>query len=198
MQLKYVVLTSVDRDDLRDGGAQHFVNCIDETRRMNPKIQIEILTPDFRGRMDVALDILKRSPPDVFNHNLESVPRLYKKIRPGADYHWSLKLLERFRAEHEEVPTKSGLMLGLGEELDEVKQVLQDMREHEVRMLTLGQYLQPTRDHLPVDRYVEPAEFEQLRQTGLELGFDHVEAGPLVRSSYHAAEQFEGDQYGKS
>ena len=186
MQLKYVVLTSVDRDDLRDGGAQHFVNCIDETRRMNPEIQIEILTPDFRGRMDVALDILKRSPPDVFNHNLESVPRLYKKIRPGADYHWSLKLLERFRAEHEEVPTKSGLMLGLGEELDEVKQVLQDMREHEVNMLTLGQYLQPSRDHLPVDRFVTPQEFKQLEVYAYELGFDQVASGPMVRSSYHA------------
>ncbi len=186
MGLRYVVLTSVDRDDLRDGGAQHFVDCIERTRAHNPGIRIEILTPDFRGRMDLALDILGQSPPDVFNHNLESVPRLYKKIRPGADYAWSLTLLQRFKERHPAVPTKSGLMLGLGEELDEVEQVLRDLRAHGVNMLTLGQYLQPSRDHLPVERFVTPAEFKQLEELAYELGFDQVASGPMVRSSYHA------------
>lgn len=186
MKLRYVVLTSVDRDDLRDGGAQHFVRCIDETRRLNPGIQIEILTPDFRGRMDIALDILSQSPPDVFNHNLESVPRLYKKIRPGADYQWSLQLLQQFKQRHPEVPTKSGIMLGLGEQADEIRQVLEDMRAHQVNMLTLGQYLQPSRDHLAVDRFVTPDEFKQLEVMAYELGFDQVASGPMVRSSYHA------------
>ncbi len=191
MGLRYVVLTSVDRDDLRDGGAQHFVDCIRRTRKLNPDIRIEILTPDFRGRMEIALEILGEAPPDVFNHNLESVPRLYRKIRPGADYAWSLSLLERFKQRHPEVPTKSGLMLGLGEELDEVEQVLRDLREHGVNMLTLGQYLQPSRDHLPVDRYVTPEEFKQLEQLAYELGFDQVASGPMVRSSYHADLQAE-------
>ncbi len=191
MGLRYVVLTSVDRDDLRDGGAQHFVDCIRRTRELNPDIRIEILTPDFRGRMEIALEILGEAPPDVFNHNLESVPRLYRKIRPGADYAWSLSLLERFKQRHPEVPTKSGLMLGLGEELDEVEQVLRDLREHGVNMLTLGQYLQPSRDHLPVDRYVTPEEFKQLEQLAYELGFDQVASGPMVRSSYHADLQAE-------
>ncbi len=186
MKLRYVVLTSVDRDDLRDGGAQHFVACIDETRRLNPQIKVEILTPDFRGRMQVALDILSQSPPDVFNHNLESVPRLYKKIRPGADYAWSLELLQKFKQQHAGVPTKSGIMLGLGEELDEVEQVLRDLRAHDVNMLTLGQYLQPSRDHLPVDRFVTPEEFKQFEVLAYELGFDQVASGPMVRSSYHA------------
>ncbi len=186
MKLRYVVLTSVDRDDLRDGGAQHFVDCIVQTRKHNPAIQIEILTPDFRGRMQIALDTLRQSPPDVFNHNLESVPRLYKKIRPGADYQWSLDLLKQFKQEHPAVPTKSGIMLGLGEELQEVEQLLRDLRAHDVNMLTLGQYLQPSRDHLPVTRYVTPDEFQQLESLAYELGFDQVASGPMVRSSYHA------------
>ncbi|MBT3206115.1 MAG: lipoyl synthase [Gammaproteobacteria bacterium] len=186
MRLRYVVVTSVDRDDLRDGGAQHFVNCIDETRRLNPDTKIEILTPDFRGRMDIALDILTQSPPDVFNHNLESVPRLYKKIRPGADYLWSLELLQKFKQRHPDVPTKSGIMVGLGEEMDEIEQVLRDLRDHQVNMLTLGQYLQPSRDHLAVDRFVTPNEFKQLETLAYELGFDQVASGPMVRSSYHA------------
>ena len=186
MKLRYVVLTSVDRDDLRDGGAQHFVDCIDQTRELNPGIQIEILTPDFRGRMQIALDILAQSVPDVFNHNLESVPRLYKKIRPGADYQWSLDLLKNFKQQHPEIPTKSGIMLGLGEEMPEVEQVLRDLRAHDVNMLTLGQYLQPSRDHLAVERYVTPDEFKQLESFAYEIGFDQVASGPMVRSSYHA------------
>jgi lipoyl synthase len=186
MKLRYVVLTSVDRDDLRDGGAQHFVDCIDNTRELNPEIQIEILTPDFRGRMQIALDILAQSVPDVFNHNLESVPRLYKKIRPGADYQWSLDLLKNFKQQHADVPTKSGIMMGLGEEMSEVEQVLRDLRAHDVNMLTLGQYLQPSRDHLAVERFVTPDEFKQLESFAYEIGFDQVASGPMVRSSYHA------------
>ena len=186
MGLSYVVLTSVDRDDLRDGGAGHFVDCIRETRRLNPQIQIEILTPDFRGRMDIALEILGQAPPDVFNHNLESIPRLYKQIRPGADYEWSLELLREFGRQHVQVPTKSGLMLGLGEEMDEVREVLRDMRDHQVGMLTLGQYLQPSRDHLPVERFITPEEFKELETYAYELGFEQVASGPMVRSSYHA------------
>jgi len=192
MGLRYVVITSVDRDDLRDGGAQHFVDCIIESRRLNPDLQIEILTPDFRGRMDIALKIMNESPPDVFNHNLESVPSLYKKIRPGSDYQWSLDLLKRFKEANPGVPTKSGLMLGLGEEIDEVKQVLRDMREHEVNMLTLGQYLQPSRDHLAVERFVTPDEFDELGAYAESIGFDQVASGPMVRSSYHADLQAEG------
>jgi lipoic acid synthetase len=186
MKLRYVVITSVDRDDLRDGGAQHFVDVIEQTRRLNPQLQIEILTPDFRGRMDIALEILAQSPPDVFNHNLESVPSLYKKIRPGADYQWSLDLLKKFKAQHPDVPTKSGIMLGLGETLDQVEVVLRDLRAHNVNMLTLGQYLQPSRDHLAVERFVTPDEFKQLEVLAYELGFDQVASGPMVRSSYHA------------
>ena len=193
MKLRSVVITSVDRDDLRDGGALHFVNCIDATRRLNPDIKIEILTPDFRGRMDIALETLRQSPPDVFNHNLESVPRLYKKIRPGADYQWSLDLLKQFKQLHPEVPSKSGLMLGLGEGLDEVEQVLKDLRAHDVNMLTLGQYLQPSRDHLAVERFVTPDEFKQLEQLAYSLGFDQVASGPMVRSSYHADLQASGE-----
>ncbi len=191
MGLRYVVITSVDRDDLRDGGAAHFVDCIRATRELNPDIKIEILTPDFRGRMDVALEIMTAAPPDVFNHNLESVPSLYKKIRPGSDYQWSLDLLKRFKAMHPDVPTKSGLMLGLGEELDEVRQVLRDMRAHDINMLTLGQYLQPSLDHLAVERFVTPQEFDELGAYAESLGFDQVASGPMVRSSYHADLQAE-------
>ena len=191
MGLSYVVITSVDRDDLRDGGASHFVECILETRKLNSDIKIEILTPDFRGRMDVALEIMTQAPPDVFNHNLESVPSLYKKIRPGSDYQWSLDLLQAFKRMHPGVPTKSGLMLGLGEEIDEVKQVLRDMRAHAVNMLTLGQYLQPSLDHLAVERFVTPAEFDELGAYAESIGFDQIASGPMVRSSYHADLQAE-------
>jgi lipoic acid synthetase len=186
MSLKYVVITSVDRDDLRDGGAGHFVDCIRETRERSPGITIEVLVPDFRGRMDVALEVLDQSPPDVFNHNLETIPRLYKQARPGADYAHSLLLLKQFKARHPNVPTKSGLMLGLGETLEEVEAVMRDMREHNIDMLTLGQYLQPSVHHLPVQRYVTPEEFDMLRVKGEAMGFTHVASGPMVRSSYHA------------
>jgi len=192
MALKYVVITSVDRDDLRDGGAEHFVNCITAVREQNPVIKIEILTPDFRGRMDLALDIITQAPPDVFNHNLETVPRLYKQARPGSDYQWSLDLIKRFKEMHSDVPTKSGLMLGLGEEMEEVKTVMQDLRDHECDMLTLGQYLQPSLDHLAVERFVTPDEFKQLEIVGYEMGFSHVASGPMVRSSYFADEQADG------
>jgi lipoic acid synthetase len=192
MGLRYVVITSVDRDDLRDGGAGHFVACIQAVRELNPDIQIEILVPDFRGRKDRALGILRAAPPDVFNHNLETVPRLYKKARPGSDYQWSLEILRQFKKEHPEVPSKSGLMLGLGETLDEVEQVMRDMRMHDVQMLTLGQYLQPSKHHLPVERFVHPEEFEQLRELGESLGFSQVASGPMVRSSYHADQQAAG------
>ena len=192
MALRYVVITSVDRDDLRDGGAAHFAACIQESRALSPKLTIEVLVPDFRGRMDPALAIFKDNPPDVFNHNLETVPRLYKQARPGSDYDWSLDLLERFKALHPEVPTKSGLMLGLGEEIEEIEQVMHDLRAHKVNMLTLGQYLQPSRHHLPVARYVHPDEFERLRLIGEQMGFSHVASGPMVRSSYHADQQAHG------
>ena len=191
MGLSYVVITSVDRDDLRDGGAQHFIDCIEQTRRLNPTIKIEILTPDFRGRMDVALEIIAKSPPDVFNHNLESVPALYRKVRPGSDYQWSLDLLKKFKHMYPEVPTKSGLMLGLGEEIADVKQVLRDLRAHDVNMLTLGQYLQPSLDHLAVERFVTPDEFDALGEFAYSIGFDQVASGPMVRSSYHADLQAE-------
>lgn len=192
MKLKHVVITSVDRDDLRDGGADHFVQCINEVRRQSPQTDIEILVPDFRGRMDAALEILTQSPPDIFNHNLETVPRLYKAARPGSDYQWSLDLIRRFQEMHPGVPTKSGVMLGLGETMDEVKQVMQDLRDHGCRMLTLGQYLQPSRHHLAVERFVTPAEFEELAELGQQMGFDHVASGPMVRSSYHADLQAQG------
>jgi lipoic acid synthetase len=191
MGLRYVVITSVDRDDLRDGGAQHFVDCIEQTRKLCTDIQIEILIPDFRGRMDVALEVLTRSPPDVLNHNLESVPSLYRKIRPGSDYQWSLQLLKKFKQLHPGIPTKSGLMLGLGEEISEVEQVLRDMREHDINMLTLGQYLQPSLDHLAVERFVTPDEFDALGEFARSIGFDQVASGPMVRSSYHADLQAE-------
>lgn len=193
MQLRYVVITSVDRDDLRDSGAEHFAQCITATREHNPGIQVEVLVPDFRGRMDIALDILEKTPPDVFNHNLESVPRLYRKVRPGADYHWSLELLQRYKERVPQVTTKSGLMLGLGETLEEVEQVMRDLHQHKVDMVTLGQYLQPSRDHLKVERFVHPDEFDSLRRFGEQLGFKHVASGPLVRSSYHADRQAKGE-----
>ena len=189
MGLKYVVVTSVDRDDLKDSGAAHFAECIRAVRAHNPSTRLEVLVPDFRGRMDIALEILKSTPPDVFNHNLETVPRLYKKARPGADYQWSLDLLKRYKQIAPNVITKSGLMLGLGEATDEVIAVMEDLRAHDVDMLTLGQYLQPSRDHLAVDRYVHPDEFEALKVEGLRLGFSQVASGPLVRSSYQADQQ---------
>ncbi|MFB2684515.1 MULTISPECIES: lipoyl synthase [Shewanella] len=194
MKLKYVVITSVDRDDLRDGGAQHFADCIREIRKLNPEIKIEILVPDFRGRIDAALDILSTEPPDVFNHNLETAPMHYRKARPGANYQWSLDLLKRFKERHPNVPTKSGLMMGLGETNEEIAQVLRDLREHKVEMLTLGQYLQPSKFHLPVERYVSPAEFDELKVLADELGFTHAACGPLVRSSYHADLQAQGKE----
>ena len=189
MGLKYVVVTSVDRDDLRDGGAGHFAECIREMRKRSPQMYIEVLVPDFRGRMEAALDLLADDPPDVFNHNLESVPSLYKKIRPGSDYQWSLDLLKQYKARCPEVLTKSGLMLGLGETREEVIQVMKDMRAHDIDMITLGQYLQPSRHHLPVDRFVTPDEFDELGRIAEELGFASVASGPLVRSSYHADKQ---------
>ncbi|WP_445400322.1 lipoyl synthase [Zobellella sp. An-6] len=190
--LKYVVITSVDRDDLRDGGAQHFADCIRAIREQSPNTKIEILTPDFRGRMDTALEILKDTPPDVFNHNLETAPRLYRVARPGADYKWSLELLRRFKEIHPQVATKSGLMMGLGETNEEIVEVLKDLREHNVTMLTLGQYLQPSRHHLPVKRYVPPAEFDELKAVADSIGFSHAACGPFVRSSYHADLQAQG------
>ena len=192
MQLKYVVVTSVDRDDLKDSGAGHFAACIQAVRKANPTTTLEVLVPDFRGRMDIALSILADTPPDVFNHNLETVPRLYKKARPGADYEWSLDLLARYKSIPPDVQTKSGLMLGLGETFEEVIEVMKDCRRHEVDMLTLGQYLQPSRDHLPVDRYVHPDEFEALAEEARTLGFKRVASGPLVRSSYQADQQAAG------
>ena len=186
MALQYVVITSVDRDDLRDGGAAHFGDCISETRKQSPGTKIEILVPDFRGRMDIALELLTQVPPDVFNHNLETVPRLYRQARPGADYQWSLDLIKAFKARNPDVPTKSGLMVGLGEELDEVRDVMQDLRNHHCDMLTIGQYLQPSRDHLPVQRFVTPAEFDLLASEATSMGFSNVASGPMVRSSYHA------------
>ncbi|MNN17069.1 Lipoyl synthase [compost metagenome] len=184
-----MVITSVDRDDLRDGGAGHFADCLREIRRLSPGIQLETLVPDYRGRMEVALAITGQEPPDVFNHNLETVPRLYKAARPGSDFEWSLDLLERFKQQLPKVPTKSGLMLGLGETDEEVIEVMQRMREHQVDMLTLGQYLQPSRSHLPVQRFVHPDTFAWFAEQGLAMGFRNVASGPLVRSSYHADQQ---------
>ncbi len=190
--LRYVVITSVDRDDLPDGGAAHFAACIRETRLLNPAITIETLIPDFRGQRDLAIDMLASAPPDILNHNLETVPRLYKTVRPGAIYTHSLALMRRFRDRLPTVPTKSGLMLGLGESEDEIVAVLRDLRENGVTMLTLGQYLQPSKAHLPVQRFVEPAVFDALADTARELGFTHVASGPMVRSSYHADQQAQG------
>ncbi|NBR26919.1 MAG: lipoyl synthase [Betaproteobacteria bacterium] len=189
LKLRYVVITSVDRDDLRDGGARHFAECIAAVREHSPETRIEILVPDFRGRLDTALDILAGTPPDVMNHNLETVPRLYKHARPGADYANSLQLLKAFKARVPSVPTKSGLMLGLGETDDEILEVMRDLRAHDVDMLTLGQYLQPSAHHLPVERYVEPAVFEKFAQEASAMGFSHAASAPLVRSSYHADQQ---------
>lgn len=189
MKLKYVVITSVDRDDLRDGGAQHFADCLREIRALSSHVQLETLVPDYRGRMDIALEITATEPPDVFNHNLETVPRLYKAARPGSDFEWSLDLLERFKQLVPGVPTKSGLMLGLGETDEEVLEVMQRMREHDIDMLTLGQYLQPSRDHMPVQRFVHPDVFAWFAEEGIKMGFKNVASGPLVRSSYHADQQ---------
>ncbi len=193
MGLRYVVITSVDRDDLLDGGATHFAECIRAIRDITPGTKIEVLTPDFRGRMDVALPILNRDLPDVFNHNLETIPRLYKEARPGSDYHYSLNLLKQFGEQNPDVPTKSGLMLGLGEAIPEIHEVLKDLRAHGVTMLTLGQYLQPSKHHLSVKRYVPPEEFDELRLYALEIGFQQVASGPMVRSSYHADLQAKGE-----
>jgi lipoyl synthase len=189
MKLRYVVITSVDRDDLLDGGAQHFVDCIREVRKASPNIRIETLVPDFRGRLEVALEILKSAPPDILNHNLETVPRLYKQARPGADYQHSLTLLKRFGEWYPDIPTKSGLMLGLGERDEEILAVMRDLREHGVTMLTLGQYLQPSPHHLPVERFVTPERFKAFEQEAFDMGFTQASCGPMVRSSYHADEQ---------
>jgi len=189
MRLQYVVITSVDRDDLKDGGAQHFVDCMRAARVASPATRIEILVPDFRGRLEVAIDILAESPPDVMNHNLETVPRLYKACRPGADYAHSLRLLQTFKMRCPGVPTKSGIMLGLGESDEEVLQVLRDLRAHDVDMLTIGQYLQPSAHHQPVERFVPPEQFTEFERIAREMGFKNVASGPMVRSSYHADQQ---------
>ena len=189
LKLKYVVITSVDRDDLRDGGAGHFANCIKAIRELSPSTQIEVLVPDFRGRLDVALEILAATPPDVMNHNLETAPRLYKQARPGADYKHSLELLKRYKALRPDVATKSGIMVGLGEDDEEVREVMRDMREYDIDMITIGQYLQPTDGHLPVLRYVSPQMFKTFETEALDMGFKHAAVGAMVRSSYHADEQ---------
>jgi lipoyl synthase len=189
LALSYVVITSVDRDDLKDGGAQHFVDCIRAVRRHSPATRIEVLVPDFRGRLERALEILDAAPPDVMNHNLETVPRLYRRARPGGSYPHSLKLLEDFKARHPRIPTKSGLMVGLGETDQEIVEVMRDLRAHNVDMLTIGQYLQPSPHHLPVERYVHPESFAMLEREATSLGFTHAAVGPMVRSSYHADRQ---------
>lgn len=193
MGLRFVVITSVDRDDLRDGGATHFAACIASVRRQSPGTRVEILVPDFRGRMDRAVEILAETPPDVFNHNLETVVRLYRQARPGADYEHSLKLLQTFKAANPDVPTKSGIMVGLGETNEEVEQVMHHLRDHGVNLLTIGQYLQPGPHHLPVERYVTPDEFAAFEALGYDMGFDSVASGPMVRSSYHADLQAAGE-----
>jgi lipoic acid synthetase len=192
LKLKYVVITSVDRDDLRDGGAGHYVDCIRQTREASPATRIEVLVPDFRGRLDKALDILKSAPPDVMNHNMETVPRLYKEARPGADYQFSLTLLKRFKEEVPSVPTKSGLMVGLGETDEEILDVMRDMRAHNIDMLTIGQYLAPSGHHLPVRRYVHPDTFKMFEAEAYKMGFTHAAVGAMVRSSYHADQQASG------
>ncbi|MCW8885323.1 MAG: lipoyl synthase [Motiliproteus sp.] len=192
--LKYAVITSVDRDDLRDGGSAHFASVVEEIRKRSPEVRVEILVPDFRGRMDTALDNLGAALPDVLNHNMETVPRLYSQCRPGADYQWSLDLLKQFKERNPEVVTKSGLMVGLGETMEEIAEVMKDLRAHGVEMITIGQYLQPSRHHLAVERYVTPEEFKQLEIIGNDLGFDNVASGPMVRSSYHADMQASGQQ----
>lgn len=193
MGLKYIVITSVDRDDLRDGGASHFASCIQAVREHCPQTKIEVLVPDFRGRMQVALNNLAVALPDVFNHNMETVPRLYKQVRPGSDYFESLKLIQAFKAQFPHIPTKSGIMLGLGETNEEVLATLADLRSYDCDMLTLGQYLQPSRFHMPVDRYITPDEFNMLAHEARKMGFSNVASGPLVRSSYHADRQAAGD-----
>jgi len=193
MKLRYVVITSVDRDDLRDGGAGHFTACLTATRAACPTITIEVLVPDFRGRMEVALTAMAPALPDVFNHNVETVPRLYKQVRPGSDYAWSLKLLQEFKHRFPGIPTKSGLMLGLGETIEEIEAVMADMRAHEIDMITLGQYLAPSRHHFPVARYVTPDEFKRLGELAKQMGFIRIASGPLVRSSYHADKQAAGE-----
>jgi lipoic acid synthetase len=194
MALKYVVITSVDRDDLRDGGAQQFAECVKEIKELSPSTKIEILVPDFRGRMDRALEILNKNPPNVFNHNLETAPRLYTKARPGANYQWSLDLLKKFGEANPGINTKSGLMVGLGETNEEILQVMRDLRSHGVSMLTIGQYLQPSKDHLPVERYVHPDDFAMFQEEATKMGFEHAACGPLVRSSYHADKQAAGEE----
>jgi lipoyl synthase len=189
LKLSYVVITSVDRDDLRDGGAQHFVDCIKAVREHSPSTRIEVLVPDFRARLERALGILNAAPPDVMNHNLETIPRLYKEARPGSDYAHSLQLLKEFKARQPNVPTKSGIMVGLGETDDEVKQTMRDMRAHNIDMITIGQYLAPSSSHLPVRRYVHPDMFKELEAYAYELGFEHAAVGAMVRSSYHADQQ---------
>ena len=192
LRLKYVVITSVDRDDLRDGGAGHFVECIKQVRELSPQTQIEVLVPDFRGRVDKALAILEAAPPDIMNHNMETVPRLYKQARPGSDYAHSLALLRDFKAKFPAVPTKSGLMVGLGETDEEILQVMRDMRAHHIDMLTIGQYLQPSQGHLPVLRYVHPDTFAMFEREAYAMGFKHAAVGAMVRSSYHADKQADG------
>lgn len=192
MGLKYIVITSVDRDDLRDGGAEHFAQCIQAVREHCPTTKVEVLVPDFRGRMEIALDKMSLSLPDVFNHNLETVQRLYKGVRPGSDYAWSLQLIQKFKARFPQIPTKSGLMLGLGETDAEIREAIRDLRAHDCDMLTLGQYLQPSRYHAPVDRYIHPDQFAELADFAEQLGFSNVASGPLVRSSYHADLQAAG------
>jgi lipoic acid synthetase len=192
LKLNYVVITSVDRDDLRDGGAEHYVQCISRTRELSPRTQIEVLVPDFRGRLDKALDIMAGGLPDVMNHNLETVPRLYKEARPGADYLHSLKLLKDFKVRFPNIPTKSGLMVGLGETDEEILEVMSDMRAHDIDMLTIGQYLAPSNSHLPVRRYVHPDTFKMFEEKAYEMGFTHAAVGAMVRSSYHADQQAHG------
>lgn len=194
MQLQYVVITSVDRDDLRDGGAQQFADCVTEIAEHAPHTKVEILVPDFRGRLDTALEILNKNPPHVLNHNLETAPRLYTKARPGANYQWSLDLLKKFGEANPKVTTKSGLMVGLGETNEEILQVMRDLRAHGVTMLTIGQYLQPSKHHLPVERYVHPDDFEMFKREAYQMGFHHAACGPLVRSSYHADKQEAGEE----
>ena len=194
MKLRYVVITSVDRDDLRDGGSGHYTDCVKAVRAACPAIQIEVLVPDYRGRMEKALDAMKGGLPDVFNHNIETVPRLYKQARPGSDYAWSLQLLQKFKKTYPGIPTKSGIMVGLGETDEEIIQVMHDLRQHEVDMLTIGQYLQPSRHHMPVDRFVTPQQFAHYADLAKDMGFTNVASGPLVRSSYHADRQAAGDE----
>ncbi|NMM38686.1 MAG: lipoyl synthase [Glaciimonas sp.] len=192
LKLNYVVITSVDRDDLRDGGAGHFADCIRKIRELSPNTRIEVLVPDFRGRLERALEIFNDMPPDVMNHNLETAPRLYKEARPGSDYQHSLNLLKQFKQQHPNIPTKSGIMVGLGETDEEILQVMQDLRAHNVNMLTIGQYLMPSGDHLPVRRYVHPDTFKMFEQEAYKMGFDHAAVGAMVRSSYHADQQAHG------